>query len=96
MTPDPRILAAKTVADLIDVLNADPYRLGVPTGKDLPKGSALVQLWGASIAVTVDPQNAVYRADATLDWPLILDLTINDSTFLLRGLPGGASAIGKE
>jgi len=85
VTPDPNILGAKTVDQLMTVLNAAPYRLDVPVLADLPKGSTLIALWKSAITVTADDQSCSYYAVAKGPWQLILNLEIDVPAVCLAG-----------
>ncbi len=83
MTPDPNILGAKTVQQLMQVLRAAPYSLDVPLLDDLPKHTTLPDLWRAAIAVTVEEGACSYRGVAKGPWTLMLNLTIAAPIFCL-------------
>jgi hypothetical protein len=83
MTPDPRILGAKSVEQLMEVLCAAPYSLNVPLLADLPTGTTLPDLWRSSITVTANEGACSYLGVAQGPWTLMLNLTIPAPIFCL-------------
>jgi hypothetical protein len=92
VTPDPNIMKAATIADLMNVLRAAPYNLNVPQASDFPAGSALRDLWSRAITVAANVGTYEYVATSTTSWTIMPDIVVGAPTVSISAASSDAPA----
>jgi hypothetical protein len=92
VTPDPNIMKAATIADLMNVLRAAPYNLDVPQASDFPPGSALRDLWSRAITVAADVGTYEYVATSTTSWTIMPNISVSAPNVLISAASSEAAA----